>query len=163
MEARPYEETLSTDWNEVLGAWEYEPIAYTRASLDYQQEYMKYSAEHPTGGMVDLSQVLFHEGRPVGIWPLSLKKTKEGNWHFVTNQGPVKPPLFIPGFSRKRLNGCQEDCLLAMRRLHDAYISSGGGFSMIDGRGKYPLQNSPFIGSSFGGNEDAWNMVLVRL
>lgn len=100
-------------WNDVLLQLNYVPVAYTVASLRYQEAYMKCFVEE----IIDLSVVFFQNGKPIGIWPLSLKLQSD-IWEFVTNEGAILEPLFIHAVqdrSRKKI------CEVAIQSMENIY------------------------------------------
>lgn len=100
-------------WNDILVQLNYVPVAYTAASLSYQEAYMKCFVEE----LLDLSVVFFQNGKPIGIWPLSLK-LQSGIWEFVTNEGAILAPLFINEVqdrSRKKI------CEVAIQSMENIY------------------------------------------
>ena len=108
-------------WDEALGRLSYIPVAYTRDSLDYQAAYMHCFSKD----VWDLSVVLMQQGKPVGVWPLTLLCAQDGVWRFRCNQRPVLPPLFIDGFSERLAKKYARGCLEAMVSLRERLLQAG--------------------------------------
>ena len=100
-------------WDDVSENLPYIPIAYTRSSLEYQACYMRAFVEE----LVDISVVLTHKGKAIGIWPLTLRK-QDGMYTFATNQGSVLPPVYRTGTSEKLVKKYDSACLEAMDRFY---------------------------------------------
>jgi FemAB family protein len=86
----------SRDWAVATAALAYTPVAYSLHSLEYQQAY-----HSQLGGLwTDLSIALRHDGKAIGIWPLTLSEF--GGTASVSSQGlPILPPLFASGTPAK--------------------------------------------------------------
>lgn len=93
-------------WDEVLADLSYIPIAYTRSSLDYQAAYMRAFLDE----LIDLSLIIRHGEKPIGVWPLSLRRQGE-TYTFATNQGGVLPPLYRKGTSPRLVRKYDRACL----------------------------------------------------
>ncbi|MCR5176143.1 MAG: FemAB family protein [Anaerovibrio sp.] len=102
-------------WDEVLAKVPYVPVGYTRASLEYQHAYMSAFLEE----LVDFSVIIYQKNRPIGVWPLSLRK-KDGVYEFATNQGAVLPPVFVAGTSERLIKKYDTACLDAMKGFYNA-------------------------------------------
>jgi FemAB family protein len=90
-------------WEAASAALAYMPVLYSRHSLAYQQAY-----HAQAGGLwADLSIVLRHNDRAVGVWPATLAEHNGDT--SVSSQGlPILPPLFAadtPAKIRKSLTG----------------------------------------------------------
>ena len=134
-----YNRDKTDEWNRVLEQVSYIPIEYTCASLEYQHEYMWCFVED----LIDISVILYHNGKPIGLWPLSLRK-QAGQYAFATNEGPVLPPIYIQGISEKVIRKYDEACLDAM---HSFYMLSGKAINispMWEGKQTFlPTANRP--------------------
>jgi FemAB family protein len=90
-------------WEAASAALAYLPVLYSRHSLEYQQAYHALAG----GQWTDLSIVLRHDNKAIGIWPLTLAEL-DGETS-VSSQGlPILPPLFAsdtPSAIRKSLIG----------------------------------------------------------
>ena len=99
-------------WEQALSALRYTPVTYSSASIDYQLAYQRGHG----GDWSDISQILYHDGRPCGVWPLSLS-VNEGAASITSHGLPVLPPMFVKGLpdaSRKHL---VKSCLRFVREL----------------------------------------------
>ncbi len=98
---------IKSDWQKVEAAVDYLPVVYTRALVDYQTAYWT----GREGAFVDMSVVLYHNHKPVGIWPLSLMELSE-QIHIGSFGGGLCPPIFDRHLSEKSVNkliiSCQE-------------------------------------------------------
>jgi FemAB family protein len=90
-------------WETASARLAYIPVLYSTHSLEYQQAYHSLAG----GRWTDLSVVLRHDNKAVGIWPLTLAEL-DGETN-VSSQGlPISPPLFAsdtPSTIRKSLIG----------------------------------------------------------
>ena len=87
-------------WRSVLRAGSLHTTEYVPSLMAY---FVSYNREaHP--GSHDLSLVIYHDGSPCGIWPLTLQARDDG-LHCGSNMGPVLAPAFRPISARveKRL------------------------------------------------------------
>ena len=107
--------SCSDDWQEIASKLSYVPVAYTRDSLEYQYAYMSAFVDE----LIDISVVFFQKDKPIGFWPLSLRK-KAGVYEFATNQGAVLPPIYLPTFSERLIKKYDSLCLDAMRKLYES-------------------------------------------
>ncbi len=102
----------SADWDNVLENAAYAPVAYTRIMVLYQSAYIMEKVDK----FVDLSIVLFHEDKPVGVWPLNMRLS-EGAWVCGSNEGPVYAPLFVDKIAEKTRKNLMASCLDALDEL----------------------------------------------
>lgn len=100
------------DWDKVLDKANYVPVSYTRSMVCYQAEYAKPTVED----FYDMSSVLYSDDTPVGVWPLNLR-CGNGVWGCFTNEGPVRPPLFIDGLAEKTRKALINGCLTVLESL----------------------------------------------
>jgi FemAB family protein len=100
-------------WGAASATLAYMPVLYSSHSLEYQLAYHSLAG----GRWTDLSLVLRHDNRTVGIWPLTLAELDDETR--ISSQGlPILPPLFAsdtPSTIRKSLigrilNGLEELC-----------------------------------------------------
>jgi FemAB family protein len=84
------------DWDRVLIETNYAPVSYTLDMVLYQLSYVN----HQITKTIDLSMVIYHENRPVAVWPLHLLRLKS-SLELRSNEGHVLPPLFISGLGER--------------------------------------------------------------
>ncbi len=111
MNAKPLAEA-SAAWDNVVGNAAYAPVAHTRSMVLYQSAYIMEKVDE----FVDLSIVLFHENKPVGVWPLNMRLS-EGVWVCGSNEGPVYAPLFVNKIAEKTRKNLLAGCLEALDEL----------------------------------------------
>lgn len=106
--------TDSALWGEILNRCLYVTVDYTWTSLQYQSAYMRCFTDE----MIDLS-VSLKKGKDhvLGIWPIGLKRT-EGQYTFVTNQGPVLPPKLVEGLTEKQRRSVFAGCITAIKAMY---------------------------------------------
>lgn len=88
-------------WAEVLDRVAYIPVMYTSSSIEFQWAYQRGHG----GNWQDISIVIYWNGNPAAVWPLSLA-VKDGKALLNSHGLPVHPPLFAddcPGVSSKRI------------------------------------------------------------
>ncbi len=102
-------------WEATLLNLPYIPVAYTRDSLSYQYAYMSSFVDE----LIDLSVILYQNNCVIGLWPISLCK-KNSVYEFVTNQGPVMPPVFVKNVSERIIKKYDGLCLKAMYKFYEA-------------------------------------------
>lgn len=84
------------EWAETLGTISYIPVTYTDEFIEYQLAYFNGHGANLT----DISLTLYDDGRPVGVWPLSLAGRDKP--HAISSYGmPVLPPLLNETLSKK--------------------------------------------------------------
>lgn len=94
-----------TDWQEVVKNSSASPV-YSLSLNNFQESYMVGVAEE----FHNLSLVLFHDSRAVGVWPLAIKKIG-GCFSFCSNASNVIAPLFITDLSPKVQKDLAKSCL----------------------------------------------------
>ena len=109
--AKPLAEA-SAAWDNVVENAAYAPVAHTRSMVLYQSAYIMEKVDE----FVDLSIVLFHENKPVGVWPLNMRLS-EGVWVCGSNEGPVYAPLFVNKIAEKTRKNLIAGCLEALDEL----------------------------------------------
>ncbi len=109
--AKPLAEASSA-WDAVMDTAVYAPVAATRSMVLYQSAYIMEKVDE----FVDLSIVLFHENKPVGVWPLNMRLS-EGAWVCGSNEGPVYAPLFINKIAEKTRKNLMAGCLDVLDEL----------------------------------------------
>lgn len=76
-------------WQRCFAQLAYQPVSFTTGMRRYQLTYHR-----DLGGCCnDISVVLMHEAKPVGLWPLSLHLLN-GAYHISSQGLSVQPPLF---------------------------------------------------------------------
>lgn len=103
---------FSSDWDHVLANADYAPVAYTRSMVSYQSSYMAERSDK----FIDLSLVLYHDNRPVGVWPLNMRYAG-GAWSCCSNEGPVYAPLLVKGLAERSGKAVIGSCLDALDAL----------------------------------------------
>ncbi len=146
---KTFEETLSlvnaklmrasgADWDHVLESASYSPVAYTRSMVAYQSAYIAEIVD----AFVDLSMILYHENKPVAVWPLNMRLS-EGAWTCGSNEGAVYPPLFVQGISEKTRKGLINNCLDVLDELcrkTEQHFWKGMESVFTDGAGQWHLK-----------------------
>jgi FemAB family protein len=108
LDARPRSVALS-DWRR-LGSGA--PVVYSISCVDYQLCWLRGISDV----VLDWSLALYHEKKPVAIWPLS-SRLQNGNWILGSNEGGVLPPYFVPGLSEKTEKNLVARSLELLNRL----------------------------------------------
>jgi FemAB family protein len=97
-------------WERVFSDLMYQPIAYSRHMNEY---YYEYSLQKNVFSR-DFSMILFLDGTPIGIWPISVHKNGSGEARLVSGSGNVLPPSLLSRASerltKKILRACFEIC-----------------------------------------------------
>lgn len=93
-------------WDDALGAANYQPVCYSQSDIDYQ--YLYFSSEEKK--FFDFSLAIFQQNKAVAIWPLSFSMNLEGSriHSFATD---LLPPLFIKSASKKLQKTVVKICL----------------------------------------------------
>ncbi|MGO4917076.1 FemAB family protein [Pseudogemmobacter sp. W21_MBD1_M6] len=99
-------------WAAVWAALPYRPVLGGAASLDYQYAYFRGAG----WSMADISLVLKLDGKPCGLWPLSLGGPA-GNIHLSSVGAPVAPPVFVSGLSPKSIKRIISKAILMLKQL----------------------------------------------
>ena len=90
------------DWATVLVGARRVPACYTRALLGYQARYVRDAVD----AYEDRSVVLYHDGRPAAVWPLSLARRGDV-WAVGSQEASVRLPLFaatVPERTQKKMS-----------------------------------------------------------
>lgn len=111
-------------WRQASDAAAYLPVAYSDAMIDYQLAYFRGAGQ----SIQDLSLVLFHDRRPCGIWPLSLREGTEEP--IGSNGAPILPPLFVRGLPRKAEKALTKACLMFLDSALG--LLGGRGWSSVE-------------------------------
>ena len=93
-------------WSQTLEELSHIPVSYSHAAIDYQ---LAYHRGHG-GDWWDISLVLYHDGRPCGVWPLSFS-VNSGKASLTSYGFPVLPPFFVNGFLDKSRKTLVKECL----------------------------------------------------
>lgn len=115
LSARPMAERPN-DWDRVLELSGYAPVTHSRAMVRYQLGYIS----HQLALCVDASLVIYHDNRPVAVWPLSLRRLESG-WELGSNEGSVLPPLFIAGLGSRVLKSLTAGMIVFIHKLCKEY------------------------------------------
>jgi FemAB family protein len=100
------------EWDHVLSNSAHVPVVYTRSMVTYQSAYIKEKVEK----FSDLSMVLYHENKPAGVWPLTMRFS-EGAWSCGSNEGQLIAPLFAENTAEKTRKALMERCLSVIETL----------------------------------------------
>jgi len=114
LEARPYA-LASCDWEEVWSALDYQPVAASRAMLDYQHAYRRGAGWQ----FADISLVLMNDGRPCGLWPLTFGGPG-GALKLSSAGAPVQAPLFVAGLSPRTVKRITSRAIGFVRAITEA-------------------------------------------
>jgi len=82
-------------WQNAWANISMQPVAYAASMIDYQHAYMRDSGV----SLVDISMVLLNDGKPCGVWPLTL--TLGVSSKLSSNINPILPPLYISNLSQR--------------------------------------------------------------
>jgi FemAB family protein len=85
-------------WEEAWIALEYQAVPYDEAMIDYQHAYYRSAGWE----IMDASLVLLCDGRPCGLWPLSLGGPP-GQRQLTSAGGAVLAPMFVSGLSPRTI------------------------------------------------------------
>src|SRR5450830_1519520 len=79
------------DWNVVWQRLPMQPTSISESMIDYQHAYLR-----STGSSVlDLSMVIFNDGKPCAIWPLTLSLSVDKEVQLSSIGEDIKCPYFI--------------------------------------------------------------------
>jgi FemAB family protein len=94
------------DWRGAWRALPARPVAYSASMIDYQHAYLEGAAGWRVS---DASLTLINDGRPCGLWPLTLGGLDAPA---LTSQGePIAQPIFVAGVSRRTTKRIVAECL----------------------------------------------------
>jgi FemAB family protein len=118
LEAAPFSAgpvARSTTWSAVWSALPHQPVAASRAMLDYQHSYFR-----GAGWVLDeISLVLLNDRQPCGLWPLSLGGPP-GSPRLCSAGAPVQAPLFVGRLSPRTIKKVTGHAIKFMQRLSEA-------------------------------------------
>jgi FemAB family protein len=93
-------------WDAVWRKLRARPVAASAGMIDYMHAYLAGAAQW---SLADASLVLASDGRPCGLWPLTLGGAAAAT---LTAQGePIAPPLFAAGVSPRTIKRLVGECL----------------------------------------------------
>lgn len=92
------------EWDKLLSVCNYVPVAYTRNMMNYQKAYISGAGVE----IQDLSMILYHDLKPVGVWPLCLRKGEV--LELGSNEGAVLPPVFKNSVAGKSIKTIVSAC-----------------------------------------------------
>lgn len=104
--------TKQDAWEQVWQSLTYQPVNYQASTLDYQQIYF-------TGAgwaMQDFSMVISHDGKPCGIWPLTLGRYK-AKTTISTAGAALMPPLLMASLGAKSVKNIYTKALHFLQEL----------------------------------------------
>ncbi len=99
-------------WDMAWRALPYQPVSHAASMLDYQHEYMRGAGWE----IADLSLVLRVDGRPCGVWPLSLGGPP-GAPRLSSAGAPVLAPIFVRDLSPRTVKKICNRALELVRLL----------------------------------------------
>jgi FemAB family protein len=130
MTVRPLAEA-EADWRTVLRAGAPHTTEYVPSLMAYFVNYNRDA--HP--GSHDLSMVIYHDGLPCGIWPLTLQSREDG-FHCGSNMGRVLPPAFLPDLPARTGKRLARACFFTVEDLcRAAGRTHWDGRTLHDGSG----------------------------
>lgn len=100
------------DW---LGQWPllpYQSVAFAPSMIDYQHAYFRSAG----WAMEDISLVLRHDGRPCGLWPLTLGQHESGA-RLSSAGASVQAPMFAAGLSPRTVKKVLTRAITFMQAL----------------------------------------------
>jgi len=103
-------------WEQVWAALPYQPVGYGASMLDYQHAYFRGAGWE----IDDLSMVLRVDGRPCGLWPLSLGGPP-GAARLNSAGAAVLAPVFVPELSARTVKKICTRALALVRALRQAH------------------------------------------
>lgn len=109
-----FRQSAQGDWDIASEKIAYLPINYSKKAIDYQLRYWNGSGQ-PTQ---DLSVILYHEKRPIALWPLILSRSVPDKLKISSNGGAeLHPPLFAAGLAAKTTKSLTAKCFAALNQF----------------------------------------------
>ena len=117
-----------TDWQNILSGISYQPVAF---SIYINEYYLEYFSQKKILER-DFSMILYFEGSPIGIWPISVHKSDLGAHTIVSGSESVLPPMLITShtakLTKKIFRTCFEACSLIATHFQVKSWETGSGF-----------------------------------
>ena len=109
-----FRQSEQSDWAIASEKIAYLPINYSKKVIDYQLRYWNGSGQ-PTE---DFSVILYHEKRPIALWPLILSRSSSDELRVSSNGGAeLHPPLFVAGLAAKTVKNLTTKCFTALNQF----------------------------------------------
>lgn len=109
-------------WTSVLEAADFAPVSHQSFVTDYHLATLADSSARCD----DCSVVMFHDRKPVGIWPLIAHDARNG-FHIGSDGFTILPPLFVGGTSPRTVEAIGAKCVALLMGLagtaHDGKIA----------------------------------------
>jgi FemAB family protein len=99
-------------WTSVLEAADFAPVSHQSFVTDYHLA----TLEDANSRQEDCSVVIFHDRKPVGIWPLIAHHAR-GEFRVGADGSVILPPLFVGGLSRRTVEAIAAKCLTLIMGL----------------------------------------------
>lgn len=109
-----FRQSKQSDWDIASDKIAYLPINYSQKVIEYQLRYWN-GSDQPTQ---DISVVLYHEKRPIALWPLILSRSSADKLRVTSNGvAELHPPLFVAGLATKTLKSLTVKCFAALTQF----------------------------------------------
>ncbi len=109
-----FRQSAQSDWDIASEKIAYLPINYSQKAIDYQLRYWNGSGQ-PTQ---DLSVILYHEKRPIALWPLILTRSLDDKLRISSNGGnELHPPLFAASLAAKTTKNLTAKCFVTLNQF----------------------------------------------
>lgn len=103
-------------WRQAWEALPYQPVNYAEPMIDYQHAYLR-----GTGWELnDVSLVLLNDGRPCGLWPLTLGGP-QGKPRITSTGSAVFAPVFISGLSQSTVKAICGRAIVFLQKLAEHF------------------------------------------
>ena len=99
------------NWDGVVSGLRYVPCAYSLAMIEYQLAYLG-SFDR---AVINLSVILLHDHKRVGVWPVCLRCRANGEWSLGSNEGDVLPPLLSQNLADSSARKIHKSCFALLR------------------------------------------------
>jgi FemAB family protein len=108
-------------WNDIVYKGKNILVFYMEHYVDYQTVLFSDLSKSSK----DISLILFHDNRPIGVWPLTFNYKEKEPIKSINNQygGVVIPPLFVENFAKKSQRKVIKSCIEFLNKLLE---KSGG-------------------------------------
>lgn len=118
-------------WSDVWRSLPYQGTAYAESSIDYQHAYFRGAGWQ----LIDASLVLLNDGRPCGLWPLTLGGAA-GRFALTSVGAAVLAPVFTSGLSPRTVKKICSRCIALLQIVGD---TQGETFTRVE-QGPDPTQ-----------------------
>lgn len=103
------------DWQSVWTELSYQPVACQIQMVEYQHDYQRGVGMD----VVDVSMVIHHDGKPVGIWVMTLSIHK-GKKRISSAGSPLMPPTLVNGLTDKSIKSIFTKALAFLQSVCDS-------------------------------------------